>query len=81
MSQYLITGDISKNYILVKNIYITDNKINMLCNYGINNTNITDISFQTIYDVSNIIQSIKILPILGNTDNLTIRQDVIDFSH
>ena len=81
MSQYLITGDISKNYILVKNIYITDNKINMLCNYGINNTNITDISFQTIYDFSNIIQSIKILPILGNTDNLTIRQDVIDFSH
>lgn len=81
MSQFLITGDISKNYILVKNIYITDNKINMLCNYGINNTNTTDISFQTIYDVSNIIQSIKILPILGNTDNLTIRQDVIDFSH
>ncbi len=81
MSQFLITDDISKNYILVKNIYITDNRINMLCNYGINNTNTIDISFQTIYDVSNIIQSIKILPILGNTDNLTIRQDVIDFSH
>jgi len=81
MSEYLIKGDISKNYILVKYIYINDNSINLLCNYGINNTNTTDISFQTIYDVSNIIQSIKILPILGNTDNLTIRQDVIDFSH
>lgn len=81
MSEYLITDDISKNYILVKDIYITDNKINLLCKYGINNTNTTDISFQSIYDVSNIIQSIKILPVLGNTDNLTIRQDVIDFSH
>lgn len=83
MSEYLITGDISKNYILVKYIYIyiTYNKINLLCNYGTNNTNTTDISFQSIYDVSNIIQSIKILPVLGNTDNLTIRQDVIDFSH
>jgi hypothetical protein len=81
MSEYLIANDISKNYIIVKDIYITDNKINLLCSYGMSETYITDISFQTIYDVSNTILSVKILPIIGNTDNLSIRQDVIDFSH
>ena len=81
MSEYLIVNDICKNYINVKNIYLDANKINLLCSYGVDKLITTDISFQTIYDVSNIIQSIKILPIIGNTDNLTIRQDVIDFSH
>jgi hypothetical protein len=81
MSEYLIVNDICKNYINVKNVYLDANKINLLCSYGVDKLITTDISFQTIYDVSNIIQSIKILPIIGNTDNLTIRQDVIDFSH
>jgi hypothetical protein len=81
MSEYIITGDLSKNYIIVKNAQITSTNINLLISYGTNTTSTIDISFQTIYDVSNVFQYIKIIPVLGNTNNLTIRKDVIDFSH
>uniref|UniRef100_A0A6C0E5G7 Uncharacterized protein n=1 Tax=viral metagenome TaxID=1070528 RepID=A0A6C0E5G7_9ZZZZ len=81
MSEYIITGDLSKNYIIVKNAQITSTNINLLISYGTSKTSTIDISFETIYDVSNVFQYIKIIQVLGNTNNLTIRQDVIDFSH
>jgi hypothetical protein len=80
MSEYIITGDLSKNYIIVKSAQITSTNINLLISYGTSKTSTIDISFETIYDVSNVFQYIKIIQVLGNINNLTIHKDVIDFS-